>query len=322
MVVLILACSREIHGSRLSTSSLSFSVTVNTKWRKKPIAAEKDVAVDFEEDIELPHIQRAYQAIARSKQVVTFRTTNTTVIAHQIDKKARSNLQQAIGCLPLYILNSPSQNDLSSVRHHVLLTGVAGDCRVTVRFLKQIVLNYTMEFEGAPSGRFIATKLGAFLQQHGTGKGRPLACHCFIISSPEAITSAASESAFDSQQNITACGTAHSVLMDLASSTEGSIYEVNIMGDINKVRGGTAGGVNMKSSKQLLDQLYSANLTVQESKDLIWKVLTAKAHKNGGEKVSFDESSGAENGADELGGGGGGADEVSFQFYTIPDVIA
>mmetsp|Transcript_29934 Transcript_29934/g.66212 ORF Transcript_29934/g.66212 Transcript_29934/m.66212 type:complete len:387 (-) Transcript_29934:35-1195(-) len=141
----------------------------------------------FDEFGALPQVQNAYAAINRAKPVVAFRTANATVVAFRLYESESKQLFVSMGCDPLQSLTSAEWVPGSSDRrrqHFLLVSGIAGDCRMLSRHAKELVLNHTVAFAAPPTGLYIAERLGAYLQGHTAGSSRPLACHCFVISTP------------------------------------------------------------------------------------------------------------------------------------------
>eukprot|EP01032_Pedospumella_encystans_P028022 gene28022-31651_t len=192
-------------GASVFRRSFSFAVSRNNKRQTN----KNDIpAWNFHGDYDADEsISNAYKAISSSKQVVTFRSQNRTIIAHGVTPVGGPLIQESLGCRPLHTLLPIDGNNTN--QKYLLITGVAGDCRSAVRYLKQVALNHTFEFVVPPSGEYLANKLGAYLQeQRGS---RPLAVHAFVISP------------CNSRAEIPA------------------IFEVGATGSVNSVRGGTIG---------------------------------------------------------------------------------
>lgn len=282
LMCILLSHIKRCEGS-LVFMSFGLSVSKGTRPRKRVTNEITSVTTVFDEFGSLPQVKYAYQAISHSRRVATFRRQNATVVAYTLP--SGDGLQQSIGCKPLYMLEVPLE---SGPCHHLLLTGIAGDCRIVVRHMKQMVLNHTMEFDASPSGDYLAAKLGSLLQSHTSGGGRLLAAHCFLISTPHA-------SIDDS--------TGTSITTEPAS--KGTIFEVSATGSVSQVQGGTAGGMHMQHARRLLEERYEAELSVNSSRALLFDVFNATSGTNDrDEEVSLqhNEHSGP-----------------SFHYVEIPD---
>ena len=244
-VFIALICNLFPCHARIGLSIFGLSVSKGNRPRVYRQDIEQPTLYDQYGSI--PQVKNAYQAISKARPVVTLRTENSTIVAFKTDQ---TNLLRLFsGCKPLYLISSPLAH---TQRHHILLTGVAGDCRMVVRFVKQLVLNHTAEFSASPTGHYIATNLGEYLQScmSGTEAGRILAAHCFIISSPS------------SQKRETG--------LELAPA--GSIYEITAVGGVSQISAGLAGGEVMQLGKQLLLDQYKLNMTAMDRKSMIESV--------------------------------------------------
>jgi 20S proteasome alpha/beta subunit len=63
----------------------------------------------------------------------------------------------------------------------LLVTGLAGECPRTIRFAKEMALNLTYEYGAQPSGKTVAQRIGAFLNEATGGGSRPLAVHVLLF---------------------------------------------------------------------------------------------------------------------------------------------
>lgn len=281
--------------------SFGLAVSKGTRPRNRGASESSSVTTTFDEFGSLPQVKYAYQGIARSRQIVAFRRQNSTVVAYALPSS--DSLQQSLGCKPLYILVAPQSGD--NVCHHILLTGIAGDCRTIVRHMKQVVLNHTMEFDTAPTGSYLASKLGALMQSHTSGGGRLLAAHCFLISTPAWGIARASDTAASSpgekpQPAHNSCGS-------------GTIYEVSATGSVSQVQGGTAGAKHMQRARQLLEDRYnsSSEWTVESCKALCADLFNATLGVLDGDKEDGGVNTEVESYAN-----------TSFYFLEIPDAAS
>lgn len=213
-LLLQLACVALTSGDGLLVSPvyhmLGLSISKSTRYiRRDPPAAKFD-------EYGLPQLENTNKAIEQAKQIVVVRAKNATVVAYQADKT--NTLQVPIGVQRFHSLISPYRQ--------ILLTGMVGDCRAVVRFAKQMVLNYTVEFDGFPEVKYIADKLGEFLiRKAAEGGSRHLACHIFLIGSDR--------------------------------GQPGVLFEVSPAGTVSQILGGTAGGRRTQTSRSLLADRFS-----------------------------------------------------------------
>ena len=223
-------------GASVFRRSFSFAVSRNNRRQTNKNAIP---AWNFHGDYDADEsISSAYKAISNSKQVATFRSQNRTIIAYGVASLVGPLIQESLGCKPLHTLLPIDENN--SNQQYLLITGVAGDCRSAVRYLKQVALNHTFDFVVPPSGEHLANKLGAYLlEQRGS---RPLAVHAFVISPCK------------SRAEIP------------------TIFEVGATGCVNSVRGGTIGGLHMQKARQHLESGYKDNLTVEGEQSLLSKL--------------------------------------------------
>jgi 20S proteasome alpha/beta subunit len=244
----------------------------------------------YDEYGQIPQVQNAYRAISRGKQIVTFRTNNSTVVAYEVGNPERSLLVSS-GCKPFYMISPGSAN---STGHHVLLTGVAGDCRTVVRYLKQLALNHTVEFEVAPSAEYLSNRLGEYLQSYlsGGAAGRMLACHCYLISD------------FVDKTD----GSAEREGAERGGHRVGSIYEVTAVGGVSRVLAGTVGGSNVQAARRALEAGYT---TPQPQSGNSSRALVQEIFRARGAPASSDDS-----------GDSGGEDKLAppaFQYIELFD---
>jgi len=229
-------------GANVFRRSFSFAVSRNNRRQKNKNAIPTwNLHADYDAD---ESISNAYKAISNSKQVATFRSQNRTVIAYGVTSLAGPLMQESLGCKPLHTL-LPSKNHAN--QQYLLITGVSGDCRSAVRYLKQVALNHTFDFIVPPSGEYLANKLGSYLQEQRGN--RPLAVHAFIISP------------YKSQAQKKAA------IVEIPS-----IFEVGATGTVSRVRGGTIGGPHMQKARQYLESNYKDSQTDEEVKCLLSKL--------------------------------------------------
>lgn len=187
----------------LSNSFLNLAVS---KGRSRPSG---DAVVEFDEFGGLPQLEMTYRAIGKASSIVAIRSVNATILSYTVNNS--SSIRVPVGAQTLNQLNNPWQ--------YLLITGLAGDARCVIRHAKQVVLNYTMEFDAIPTGKFIAYEVGKFLQEYTVKGGmRPLACHLFIAD----------------------------------SYIEKSLYEIDAAGNVAQIWAGV-GGSNMACGRNILE---------------------------------------------------------------------
>jgi 20S proteasome alpha/beta subunit len=207
-----------------------FSLAVSKGTRTRPSG---DAVVEFDEFGGIPQLKNTYMAVAKASVIVAIRSVNATILSYTA--KNSSSLQVPVGAQSLNGFIDPSQ--------YMLITGLAGDARTVIRHAKQVALNYTVAFDTAPTGRFIAHEVGKFLQEHTVRSGmRPLACHLFIAD----------------------------------SAKEKSLYEVDAAGNIAQIWAGVAGG-NMAAGRNILqDHLNGTAISnVEEAKNIADQIFLA-----------------------------------------------
>lgn len=218
-----------VESSLLGFLGLSVSIRRPGSRQKEPIF------VDFDEFGSLPQLKNVYAVIGRSPTIVIMRTENGTIVGY-------NKLQVSS---PLQIEYGGSLfNPLIKNSTFMLVTGMGGDCRVVTKYAKQVAINHTIEFNSNPTGLYIATKIGGFLQRMTITNGvRPYAVHTFIIDS------------------------------DSKPDNAGKIYEVDAFGNIEQVYGGIAGSNHIKCREILLSQ-YQRNMTNANAFPLAETILT------------------------------------------------
>ena len=214
----------------------------------------KETTMYINEFEEIPSIKEAIDHVLRARQIAVIRLRNCTVVAYNTPHTEKYALQHAIGCSPLHMVFQP--------RYHLLVTGIVGDCRLVAKYVKQIVLNATVEYMTLPTAERVAFKLGNYLKAFSSR--RQLACHAFIIDS-------GCRSSSDSTENKIAA----------------KVYEVNTAGSYCEVLCGTAGS-NMMSGGKILQREYRGDLTLDESKELLSEVFNASAHTDIDEQYSTE----------------------------------
>jgi hypothetical protein len=140
----------------------------------------------FDAEGELPLFKTARRLVGNASPVVGLRFTEL----NETEGRKRGN-----GTLLAwgYDIASPFEvrmhaQTISTLGHpfqRVVLTGVAGDCRLVSRFLKQTALNHTVEFNSFASGTHLASQLAEFMQSIAMGE-RPLICHALVCSGIDA----------------------------------------------------------------------------------------------------------------------------------------
>jgi 20S proteasome alpha/beta subunit len=312
---------------RVLIPSYLLAVSKGTKPRNR-IAVEEgiEISTTFDEFGSLPEVQNVYQAISCSKQILVLRMPNASFVAIEMPTTSISSSQIAVGCNPIYPLGDSVYQSVRSVSIdveegkpstasrttffpslHLLLTGIAGDCRVVVRFLKQLVLNHSIDFGCQPTGSYVAEQLGLFLQSRAGGGGggsRMLATHCYIISSKQKETT-----------SIDSFVTGNSFAEVLQRQKQGTVFEVSAVGSVSEVLAGTTGGKVLHVSRKVLDERYKLNFTLEECKNLAYKVF--RPLENDHKKVPFSnlESNGSENHQGDT------EPPVRFRYLIIPDIM-
>lgn len=139
------------------------SLALSVSRQRFPNSRRQKTVASFDEFGALPQVQNAYAAVNRAKPVVAFRTGNATVVAFRLYEAESKQLFVAMGCDPLQSLTSAEWVPGSSDRrrqHFLLVSGIAGDCRMVARHAKELVLNHTVAFAAPPTGLYIAERLG------------------------------------------------------------------------------------------------------------------------------------------------------------------
>jgi len=231
-----------VESSWIGFLGLSVSIRRPGSTQKEPIF------VDFDEFGSLPQLKNVYAAIGRSPTIVVIRTENSTVLGY-------NKLQVSS---PLQIEYGGSLfNPLIKNSTYMLVTGFGGDCRVVTKYAKQIAINHTIEFNCNPTGLYVATKIGAFLQRMTITNGvRPYAVHTFIIDS------------------------------DSKRDKIGKIYEIDAFGNIEQVYGGIAGSNHIKCRQLLLSE-YQHNTSNSDALILVENILTTAIK----ESATYNDSS-------------------------------
>jgi len=153
--------------------------------RGGPRAASSESGFDSEG--ELPLFKTARRLVEKASPVVALRFSEVNETEGR--KKGNGTLL-AWG----YDVSSPFEirmhaQTISSLGHpcqRLVVTGVAGDCRMVSRFVKQTALNHTVEFNSFASGEHLASQLAEFMQSTAASGDRPLACHALVCSGIDA----------------------------------------------------------------------------------------------------------------------------------------
>ena len=120
---------------------------------------------------------------------------------------------------------------------HLLLTGIAGDCRTIIKFSRESALNHTYTFQIPPRGYTLAKSIASYLQSKTTGSSRALSCHLFLI-----------------------------------DSKEGHIFEINAAGILSEVLIGVA-GMGMDAASAELDRRFMSVFKEDEVEASIIEIL-------------------------------------------------
>ncbi|KAJ1432280.1 hypothetical protein B484DRAFT_429945 [Ochromonadaceae sp. CCMP2298] len=238
----------------------------------------------FDEFGALPQVQNAYAAINRAKPVVAFRTANATVVAFRLYESESKQLFVSMGCDPLQSLTSAEWVPGSSDRrrqHFLLVSGIAGDCRMLSRHAKELVLNHTVAFAAPPTGLYIAERL--VRQGPRSALGPPGA-------------------------------------QGTIQGKQGTIYEVSCAGGVWRIAAGMAGR-GMLAGKKMLEDLYPEELldcqkrevdgggssgtqmSLDECKRMVSQVFQGRSPTD---RAKDEEKS---------------EEPVSFKFFVFPDEI-
>jgi 20S proteasome alpha/beta subunit len=205
----------------------NLAVTSGMNWKVK----KADAVVEFDEYGGLPQLENVYRGIQKASTVIALRTENATLFSYQTSNA--SSLQIPMGGQALNTLVNPWQ--------HLLITGLSGDARLVVRHAKEWVLNHTVAYDSAPSGKLIAHAVGRYLQSFTMGGGtRPLCCHVFIAD----------------------------------GLREGALYEIDAAGSVAQIWAGVAGRYMVKGRQLLEDRLNgTAIYSVGVAKELAELIL-------------------------------------------------
>mmetsp|Transcript_33404 Transcript_33404/g.34037 ORF Transcript_33404/g.34037 Transcript_33404/m.34037 type:complete len:255 (-) Transcript_33404:37-801(-) len=176
----------------------------------------------------LPQLENTFKAVECASPIVAVRSENCTVLSFL--EQDDTLLIKSIGAQPISSLVNPWQ--------HLFLTGSAGDCRMVTRYAQNRVLNYTVSFNAAPSGLYIANEIGKYLQQATQGMTRPLACHAFVI-----------------------------------DAIGGTLFEIDASGQVSEVIAGVS-GKGMKNGINILENSLISSMQLEELKSLSKLVLT------------------------------------------------
>eukprot|EP01039_Chlorochromonas_danica_P005747 gene5747-6331_t len=160
---------------------------------------------------DIPALRYALQALDQAQSVAVLRLAdNSTLVGLLSDYEQR--LQVSIGSQHLKALDPPHL--------HLLVTGFAGDSRSLLRYARQLVVNHTLDYDSGPSGRWVAHRLGRWLQENVRSHQRPYVVHFFVI--------------------------------ETFAERRGKIYEVNAAGSVQEVRAGVAG----RQAGQAVDKIF------------------------------------------------------------------
>ena len=223
----------------------------------------------FDEYGSIPQLEGACLAISKCSSVAVVTGVNFTLVAYKLSDGSDptfSSHQISPDSKPLHVLINPFQ--------HILLTGIVGECKKVSIFAKEVVLNHTIEYGVPPTGLFIANKVGKYLQTFLSGETRPLACHCFILSSVEKDHFSKYSNNNMSELSSDKC---QQYILDRNNMI---IFEVLPDGLVTQVYAGIAGG-NIDSS--YLNDEYRRNCTSDEAKSLIDKLF----HMNSNESINI-----------------------------------
>ena len=147
------------------------------------------------------------------------------------------SLERKIGSQPCTSLGSDSQK--------LLVTGMSGDVRTVMRFALQVSLNHTFDFDCIASGKYLAEKVGKYLQRTTMGAENLLRAHIFIASADDV----------------------HPI----------SLHSVDAGGNIVALDAGNAGR-HKNIGSELLEKSYRSNFTLVEAKELAGHIINPFAN--------------------------------------------
>ena len=199
----------------------------------------KESITYFDEFGQIPQLQNTVKAVEKAHTISAVRTTNGTLISFPSSNS--SYLEISVGVRPFCSLVNPWQ--------HLLITGLAADCRLIVRHACESALNHTVAFGAPPSANYITMTISKQVQGYTTNVGgvRPLACHVFVI-----------------------------------DSLRGELYEIDCAGTISRTLGGV-GGKGAVAGREFLEKNYSPNATIDDMKVLVRNMLhTANSAQSSG----------------------------------------
>ena len=269
----------------------------------------------YDEYGSIPQVRHCYKAIARASPVVVFRRENVTVVGYGI-RRNENGLQIGRGFEPIHTISLPI--DRTKVRHHIVLTGQIGDCRTIVKFVKQVALNHTVDFEAAPSAEYLATSLGEFMQSYMSSAGRMLAAQCYIISSrfssqydqilkDKEDSQRRSCANIDADTTVTRNTNSEAIITGIAVPM-GTLYEVTAVGGVERVVSGVIGGQHLLAAKKILHAVDLSTLNSSASKDLAQRIIHLTSRGNSHEYMEFEDK-------DE------NLNLVNLQYIEIPDTL-
>lgn len=222
LLLLHISTSTSSSGSRLGGVLLFSSLSRKAGYRNKRV-----VYKSIEEDGSLSMLTQAQTAVERgSRTVMVLRLQNSSVVAatHSLEPL----LQVPFGARLMTPLLSHPNTTL-----HLLTTGLVGDCRYLTRYMREVALNFTMDFHCPPPLSFLADKALQFMQKLAFASDtRALAVHVFILDT---------------------------------SKEDGGMYEITASLQLRKVRGGVAGKDQEKYFQSLEDKIYELNKSKESS---------------------------------------------------------
>jgi 20S proteasome alpha/beta subunit len=189
----------------------------------------------FGEEGEFVQLKEVDVAISKASTIVIMKCENHTVISY-FQKKGLYSLANVD-----YVTN------LFDPKLCLVVTGYAGDCRETIKFTKDTVLNSTFTYGTAIPGRMIANAIGKMFQESTTGSVRPFICHAFIC--------------------------------DMRNNESTKLFEIEPSGNIQEIYGSVVGmGATgtMKINKggySLLESKFHPFLNLEKAKDLSREIL-------------------------------------------------
>ncbi len=275
VIVVVIVASYLVEAAHISRLFLSVAVQAPNRRR-----SAREQVVDFDAFGNVPKLEEAYSDLEENALPIVgiiFRGENASsgevdegillaygtlpAVSQEQGKKhvtestflSARTLQRRIGLQVCASLGSDSQK--------VLITGRTGDARAVMRLALQVSSNHTFDYDSSASGKYIAEKLGQFLQRTTMGGESLLRMHVFIASADKA----------------------HPV----------SLHSVDAGGNIVELAAGNAGR-HKKLGGERLEDSYRGNLTLAEAKELARQIINppdkTQGIREGGDEENVSHS--------------------------------